>query len=184
LALVDVLAIDSVILVGVALGAWAALQMATKSTARIDRLVLASPLGVKTGSRDELVMPDVFAMTSAQLNSLVYRDPISHCPDLSHKTDEELTIVARNRETLALLTWEPYMHDPKLCHRLHRIDRPTLILRGENDGLLTPSNVEAYARLIGGGRTETIARAGHRPQIEQPRAFVDCIAQFCGAARD
>ncbi len=44
-------------------------------------------------------------------------------PDLAAMSDEQIAIMARNRETLALIAWEPYMHNPKLKHRLHRVDR-------------------------------------------------------------
>ena len=43
----------------------------------------------------------------------------------------------RNRETLALLAWEPWMHNPKLKHRLHRAGMPALFVRGESDGLVS-----------------------------------------------
>ena len=77
----------------------------------------------------------------------------------------------RNRETLALLVWEPYMHNPKLRHRLHRVTAPTLFLRGESDGLVSAEYLAAYARLLPNARTDTIAAAGHAPQVEQPEAF-------------
>ena len=36
----------------------------------------------------------------------------------------------RNRITTAHLAWNPYFHDPKLVHRLHRISAPTLVVWG------------------------------------------------------
>ena len=36
---------------------------------------------------------------------------------IAKMSDEQLAIMLRNRETLALLTWEPWMHNPKLKHR-------------------------------------------------------------------
>ena len=63
-------------------------------------------------------------------------------------SDDELNIVARNRETLALLTWEPYMHNPKLKHRLHRVTVPTLFVRGASDGIVSADYLERYAALV------------------------------------
>src|SRR5262245_42635319 len=68
----------------------------------------------------------------------------------------------------ALLTWEPYMHNPKLKHRLHRVNVPTLFLRGASDGIVSAEYLERYAALIPQARTETIAEAGHLPHVEQP----------------
>ena len=80
---------------------------------------------------------------------------------------EELNIVARNAETLALLTWEPYMHSPKLKHRLHRVGVPTLFLRGASDGIVSAEYLARYAALIPKAKIETIAEAGHLPHVEQ-----------------
>ena len=87
----------------------------------------------------------------------------------------------RNRETLALLVWEPYMHNPKLRHRLHRVTAPTLFLRGESDGLVSAEYLARYARLLPNARIDTIAAAGHAPHIEQPEAFARTVLQFLDA---
>ena len=65
--------------------------------------------------------PDVFALPAEELNRLIYRDPQKMVRDPASLSDDELTIIVRNRETLALIAWEPYMHNPKLKHRLHRV---------------------------------------------------------------
>ena len=90
----------------------------------IDRLVLIGPVGVKTGTPDKLDIPDIFAMPQDEARPAALPRsgeepgrPRDACPTRS------CIIVARNRETLALLTWEPYMHNPKLKHRLHRVER-------------------------------------------------------------
>ena len=93
-------------------------------------------------------------------------------------SDEQLNITARNTETLALLTWEPYMHDPKLKHRLHRVNIPTLFVRGESDGIVSAEYLARYAALLPHARIETIAAAGHLPHVEQPQATFSRIQQF------
>ena len=96
-------------------------------------------------------------------------------------SDEELAANFRARETLALLVWEPWMHNPKLRYRLHRITAPTLFIRGESDGLVSESYVDAYSRLLKDARTLTIESAGHVPQLEQPVAFANAVLEFLGA---
>ena len=56
--------------------------------------------------------------------------------------------MVRNRETLALITWEPYMHNPKLKHRLHRVRAPALFVRGASDGLVSAQYLAGYAALL------------------------------------
>ena len=44
----------------------------------------------------------------------------------------------REFTTLARLAWNPYLYDPKLQQRLPRVQRPTLLVWGENDTFLPP----------------------------------------------
>jgi pimeloyl-ACP methyl ester carboxylesterase len=93
-------------------------------------------------------------------------------------TDEELRIMLRNRESLALFAWEPYLHNPKLPHRLHRVTCPTLFLRGAHDGLISADYTAQYAALLPNARIVTLPAAAHVPQIEQPEAFASATLSF------
>ncbi len=136
LELLDELAIAQFDVVGCGLGGWIAAELAAKTPERVGRLVLLSPFGLKIGPHDRLAIPDIFAMPSHDLDAMLYAE--GGRDRLSHLTDDELAIVMRNRETLTLLAWEPYFHNPKLRHRIQRINAPTLLLRGEKDGRKVP----------------------------------------------
>jgi pimeloyl-ACP methyl ester carboxylesterase len=183
LELMDHLGLTRTDVVGLSVGGWIAADLATKVPERLERLVLIGPVGVKTGPPDKLDIPDVFAMPQNKLDRLRFHDPAKNPADLTSLPDEELHIVARNRETLALLTWEPYMHNPKLKHRLHRVNVPTLFLRGASDGIVSAEYLERYAALIPKARTETIAEAGHLPHVEQPAATAAQVLQFLQGAQ-
>lgn len=178
LELMDALRLDRVDVVGCSIGGWIAAEMATMAPERFRKVVLVGPVGVKTGSPDRLDLPDIFALAPGDLNKLLYHDPARMVRDPSALTDEELTIVVRNRETLALIAWEPYLHNPKLKHRLHRIASPVLILRGESDGLVSSEYLRSYAQLLPKARIATIAAAGHMPHLEQPDAFAAAVLAF------
>lgn len=182
LELLDRLGLDRVDVVGCSIGGWIAAEMMTKAPERFRRAVLVAPVGVKVGPADSLDIPDIFVMPPADVGKLLFHDPQRHAPNPAAMSDEELTFMVRNRETLALLVWEPYMHNPKLPHRLHRVRAPTLFLRGESDGLVRAQYMEAYASLVPGARTQVIREAGHAPQIEQPEAFVAAVLGFMGEA--
>jgi pimeloyl-ACP methyl ester carboxylesterase len=178
LELMDRLDLTRTDVVGFSIGGWIAADLASKVPERIAHLVLIGPVGVKTGPADRLDIPDIFAMPREQLNRLRFHDPAKNPVDLAAMSDEQLHIAARNTETLALLTWEPYMHDPKLKHRLHRIDNPTLLVRGESDGIVSAEYLARYAALIPRAHIETIAAAGHLPHVEQPQATLAQVEQF------
>jgi pimeloyl-ACP methyl ester carboxylesterase len=178
LELMDRLALDRVDVVGCSVGAWIAAEMATKAPERFQRLVLIGPVGVKIGAADKLDIPDLFAMPQEAVDRILYCDTSAMKVDFAKLNDEELTIVFRNRESLALLVWEPWMHNPKLSHRLHRITAPALFVRGEKDGVVSSGYLEGYAKLLPNAQTLTVPGAGHLAHLEQPPALVSAIGKF------
>lgn len=178
--LLDQLRIHQLDIVGYSIGGWVAAEMATKAPERIKRLVMVGPVGVKLGPLDRLDIPDIFAMPADAVDKLLYHDPSRMKMDPSTMTDEEIAVRVRNRETLAL-TWEPWMHNPKLKHRLQRAAMPALFMRGASDGLVSADCLEGYARLLPNARIVTIAGAGHAPQLEQPKAFAEALFGFLEA---
>jgi len=171
--------LQDVIVVGLSLGGWIAAEMAVKSTERIAKLILVAPVGIKVSDRETRDIPDIFALSPSEVARLKYHDPAFATVDYSKLSDDQLTALARNREATVLYAWEPYFHNPKLRRRLRRIDVPTLLLWGANDQFVTPGYYgAAYRDAIHGARLETIARAGHLPQVEQPTAVAERIRTF------
>ena len=181
LDLAERLGVERAHIVGASIGGWIAAELATKRPAWLDRLVLVAPVGVKLGPSDRLDIPDIFAMPQARLHELLHHDPEAMRVEPSQMSDDELRVMARNQETLALLSWEPYMHNPKLRHRLHNLRVPTLFLRGASDGFVSADYLAGYARLFRDARVETIEAAGHLPQLEQPEAFASKVLSFLEA---
>ena len=173
-----------VIVIGSSLGGWIASEMAVKSSERFGGLVLVAPLGIKVGDRETRDIPDIFALPPDEVARLQYRDPARAAVDHSALSDDQLTVIARNREATALYAWEPYFHNPKLRQWLHRITLPTLLLWGVHDRFVTAAYYgDAFRTAIPGARFETVAGAGHFPHIEEPAAFVERISGFMGERR-
>jgi len=181
LALVSQLGLSSIFVIGCSIGGWVAAEMMTKSLGLIGKAVLVGPVGIKIGPSDKLDLPDVFAMSQDALDRLLYYSPETSKFNSASLSDEQLSIHYRNRETLALLAWEPYMHNPKLKHRLGAVRSKTLFMRGEHDGLISAEYLEGYSRLLRGSSVVTIPKSGHVPQFEQPQAFVSTVLKFLKA---
>ncbi len=177
LDLMDALELEDAVMMGFSMGGWTAVELAVMSTARISKLILVDAVGVKVGGREDRDIADVFATPPDELARMMWHDP-AKAPNPANMTDAQLEIVQSNRVALGLYTWEPYMHNPKLPHRLHRIDVPTLLLWGESDGLVTPDYGRAYCAMIPGAEIIVIPEAGHAPQAEQPGAFVEHVVSF------
>jgi pimeloyl-ACP methyl ester carboxylesterase len=173
LDLVERLQLRKLVVLGFSLGGWIAAEMATKDDSFISKLVLVDPFGIKVGGPTDRDIQDIWLLHPDRVTALKWSDPRHAKRDYAAMSEDQLTIVARNNESFARFCWEPYMHNPKLRHRLHRIQVPTLLVWGENDGLVTPAYGEAYRKLIPGAAITTIAKAGHLPHVEQPEAFLE-----------
>jgi pimeloyl-ACP methyl ester carboxylesterase len=178
LDLMEALDLRDVVLVGVSFGGWIAAEIAVKSCQRIGHLVLADAFGIKVSDRETRDIADIFAMTEPQFNALAYFDPAAAKRDYPAMAEADLVAVARNREAMARYGWSPYMHDPKLKGRLHRIRVPTLVPWGAADRIAAPDYGRAYAAAIPGARFALIERAGHFPHLEAADDFARLILAF------
>jgi pimeloyl-ACP methyl ester carboxylesterase len=178
LDLADQLGLENAALVGACFGGWIAAEIMVRSTGHFSRLVLVDPLGVKFVGREERDIADMHALPYAEYLKLAWADPVKGEVDFTALPESELAAIVRGREAFALYGWKPYMHNPRLKRWLHRIDRPTLLLWGAEDRIVTPDYGENWRRAIPDARLELIGGAGHFPHWEQPEAFVDKLAAF------
>lgn len=179
LDLLDALDLRGVTLVGFSMGGWVAAELAVMTSERLARLVLVDSVGVKVGGRDDRDIADVFALPQERLAELMFHDP-SAAPTLSELSDGQLEVVAADRTALGVYTWDPYMHNPKLPARLHRIAVPTHLVWGASDGVAPVAYGRGFRDMIPGATMAVIDAAGHAPHIEQPDRFVDAVLAFTG----
>jgi pimeloyl-ACP methyl ester carboxylesterase len=181
---------DRVALIGFSFGGWIAAELAAGGHPKLERLVLVDPVGVKLGGREERDFVHFFNTNPAELNRRAWHDPGKRpdgiyglgwqaCIDET-MTDEEMVGLARGWDSLCLYGWRPHMYNPQLRHWLRRIAVPTLVMWGASDRIATPEYGRRYAALIPGVRFALIDEAGHHPELEQPRAFVEAVTRFLG----
>jgi pimeloyl-ACP methyl ester carboxylesterase len=181
LDLLDEIGAERVALVGSSLGGWIAADLATVEPRRVSRLVLVAAAGV----RAEVPTPDAFTLSPAQVAELLYHgdDLRSLAVQQAERIEddpERLRRFLRNRIATAHLGWNPYMHDPKLLERLHRIGAPTLILWGAQDRMLPIGYAHRWAELLPKAELEIVEDAGHLPLVEQPEAALRVLRRFLG----
>jgi pimeloyl-ACP methyl ester carboxylesterase len=170
--------LNDAVLVGACFGGWIAAEIAVRNTARFSHLVLADPLGIKVGGVTQRDIADMHAMTRDEFMRLAWADPARGATDYTQLPEDQLAAIVRGTEAFALFGWKPYMHNPRLKRWLHRIDRPTLLLWGRHDHIVTPTYGEAWRAEIPDARLEVIQDAGHFPHWEQPDEFARRIAAF------
>ena len=169
------------VLAGASFGGWIAAEMAVRNTGRFARLVLADPLGIKVGGVNERDIADLHSLPEETCLKLIWADPAKGKIDYTALPETELAQIVRGREALALFGWKPYMHNPRLKNWLHRIDIPTRLIWGAEDGVVSTNYAEAWRSRIPGATLEVIPNAGHYPHWEQPDAFAATLAAFTNA---
>lgn len=180
LDLIDIVPGDEVTLIGFSFGGWLAAEAAVMRPAKLSSLVLVDPVGIRVSDRETRDILDIFNVHPDVVRDKTYYDPKRFAPDFDAMEDAELVTYARNRDALCLYAWNPLLYNPRLKDWLRRIDVPTLVVWGANDGIVSPAYGRTYASLIAGARFSLIDKAGHHPEIEQPGTFVAQLARFIG----
>lgn len=191
-AAIDAVPPGPVDIIGFSWGGWIAAELAVAGCARLRRLVLVDPVGIKVGPRDQRDIAHFFNTHPEELLRRAWHDPAARPPGVhglgwhatidETMTDPEMVTLARNWDSLCLYAWTPHMFNPRLADWLHRIRVPTLVLWGDNDRIVTPAYGRAFADRIPGAVFDTIAEAGHHPEYEQPAAFAERVAAFLDGA--
>jgi pimeloyl-ACP methyl ester carboxylesterase len=184
LDVLDRLDLEAPALVGASLGGWMAAELATRYPERVSSLVLVNPAGLSIPGAE---IKDIFGRNPWELSSDLFADqahPMAQMMNaMEHLDPDVLTfeMVKPMYQTLAAtarLGWDPYLHNPKLRKRLHRVTAPTLVVRGAHDTLIPAAHAAAYAEEIPGARLVEIADAAHLAMIERPDEVAEQIAGF------
>lgn len=179
LDLLDALGLERAVVMGTSLGGWVAAELTTIEPGRVDRLVLVDAAGV----RAEVDAPDMFTRGPVELAELTWATEGARADAVAdaHALESDAALFERflrNRMATAHLGWNPYLHDPKLLTRLHRVRCPTLIVWGAEDRLLPLAYAHRWCELLPHARLAVIEDAGHLPLVEQPKAFLEAVRDF------
>ena len=179
LDLIEHLHLDRVHLIGTSLGGWIAAELAIRNTSRLASLTLVCAVGVTPKGA---AMEDVFRMSPEEHARRFYFDPdrVRRRLDAVAKADPRMLV--RNRSTVVRLCYPDFIN-PELSKWLHRIDIPTLLIWGANDGLVPLSVGEAYRALMPRARLTVLPQAGHAPYEEEPEAFLQAFDDFLTSSK-
>lgn len=174
--------------VGVSMGGATALDLALAAPSRVSSLVVVSsePSGWEHSPEiiRQLEAADAaFARGDLDAtNELELRIWVDGPLRSADRVDPALRrqIAASNRvllERAAEIEHEPFELEPPASERLHELRQPTLVVTGELD---QPSVLDGAFAIIAaaGARHVEIPDAGHLPNLERPREFLEALLIF------
>lgn len=167
--LFDTLGLDRVRLVGHSVGAMVAAELAAHFPARVERLVLLSPVGLWDDTRP---VADLFARPYPSIDRILWLGgepigPMANKPAQPAAGDqvEALVTIARGMTAVAKFLWP--IPDKGLRRRLYRIRARTLVICGAQDAFVPASYAEDFAVAIPGARKLVVANAAHMAPYER-----------------
>ncbi|MBV8770715.1 MAG: alpha/beta hydrolase [Deltaproteobacteria bacterium] len=172
----DQLGLEAPPLVGHSFGGMVAAELAATNPKRVSKLVLINPLGLW---RDDMPIKNYMVTPQAELDPLFFHDPNHPLRKLVFMNPEEADSIIKVSWALACtgkFIWP--IPDKGLRKRTHRIAAPTLIIWGQQDGLVKPAYAEEFRKLIRESRVEFVANAAHMAPVEQPAAVAKLVQDF------
>lgn len=187
-ALLDALGVDEVVLCGLSMGGYVALEFLRKWRPRVRGLVLMD-------TRADADTPEVRRARDAASATARERGAAAVAESMLPKIlgpstlNRRSDIVERVRALMAatpvagivgaLAAMRDRSDSMSLLQTLGGL--PTLVVVGESDEITPPGQARAMAEAIPGSRLAVIPGAGHLPPVEQPVATTASLREFLGA---
>ncbi len=192
--LIDALGLDRMVLVGHSLGGMFAAELAAVAPQRFSHVVLLAPYGLWD---DAMPTFDFFPASAREMAEAFYSDskkpgamaiaqtPQEAATEVDPDTAEGQAVIgqlverAKTMSSAVRYLWP--IPDRGLSRRLYRLRMPTLIVWGEDDGVIDPGYARRFSELIPGAETVTVAGAAHMLNDEKPKDVGAQIERFIGA---
>jgi len=181
-----------VVLVGNSMGGYISAEVAIKAPELVERLVLVSSAGIsqREAPRDQVLRVGRI-LTIATRASTAQRRRYAARPKLRHWL---LSAVVRHPtklgpdvafEGLLKGSGKPGFFDAltacldyDFLDRLPEIGCPTLVIWGEEDGIIPVQDADRFIELIRGSHKVILEDTGHVAMVERPVTFNDQLAEF------
>lgn len=176
------LGLEGADLVGSSFGGMLAAELQATFPGTFGRLVLLDPIGLW---RDDAPVANWMMIAPQDLPAALFADPSSEAAQATFALPSDHEAMA---DAIAATTWAMGctakfvwpVPDRGLWRRLHRITAPTLVIWGEQDGLVPVVYAQEFGTRIEGARVEVLADCGHVPQAERREETLALVREFLG----
>jgi pimeloyl-ACP methyl ester carboxylesterase len=183
-ALLDHLEIEQAVICGLSMGGYIAFSLVERYPHRVRALVLAATRASADSAEARQGRYDLAARARAQgamavvesmLPKLVSAATRMHRPqvidfvkNMMQSTNPE--VLARTLEAMAA----------RADHRgiLHGINVSAMVVRGDQDEIITREDMDLLARQVRGAKYEVVTNVGHLPNLEAPDVFNQLLQTF------
>lgn len=184
LDVIDGLGLDRPHVVGGSFGGWLAAELAVAAPHAVGSLTLLSAAGLRL---PEHPIADLFLMTPPQLAEALFHDPAKATGFFPADPGiDDILAAYRDMSALARFAWTPFLCNPKLERRLHRVTAPTRVVWPDDDRIVPIAHGRRYAELIPGAELTVVEDCGHAMYFERPAEFAAAVlagAEPMGASR-
>lgn len=182
--LMDQLGISRAVLCGLSMGGYVAFAFAHKYPERLSGLILAdtrpgTDIAEARANREKVAQlaenEGTGVIADIQLPRLISDYTRQYYPHVETRV-RQLIDAATPQGIAAASRGMAIRND--LTTLLAQIPCPTLVIRGEEDALISSQAAREYAAQIPGAQFVTIPHAGHLSNLEQPHLFITALRQF------
>ena len=172
--LLDTLGVTDCVAAGVSMGGYIALQFWSSYPNRVRKLVLANTRA-RADNETEISARNEMISALQQHGTMLLPDrmlPRLLQPNPSAETVRAVRGMIESADALATAYAVMAMRDrPDFSSALHRIKCPALVVTGEHDLIIRPSDARLLADSISGARFVQIGKSGHLSNLENPEEF-------------
>jgi len=173
-----------VVLCGLSMGGYVALEMYRQAPQRIKGLVLTSTRATADSAAQKSIRESQITQISNGRFDTVINDlhPQLFSP-VTHQEDKELLhyireIMNTTSQQGAIGSLRAMKNRADPTHLLSKITVPTIVIYGEDDEIISLDTAAALAEAIPTAELHIIPDAGHLPNLEQPEIYNDISASF------
>jgi 3-oxoadipate enol-lactonase len=182
--LMDALKIEKAIVCGISMGGYILLNAIGRYPERFEAVILCntqcSSDSIEAADKRHFAIQQIEAggiheFASGTVKKMFSADTQAHQKELAERLKNQVLSISPK---ILISTLNALLKRKDACSSLNRITVPTLILCGEEDSVISPSQSQFLHRNIPGSTFIKLEKAGHLSNLDQPEVFNKHVLKF------